>query len=214
MHIAVLGGTGRTGVPLVRGALDRGHHVRVLARDPEKARQHLPVEHQHLDLVEGDALDPDALERTLVGADAVVDVTGPVKRGPKDLRSRVVAQLLPAMRRQDVGRLILLTGAGVRVGADRPKLADRAIRGAMRLLQSEVLEDGQAAVAEVTGSGLEWTVVRAPRLTDGEARDRLRTAAHVGGDTGTTLGRDDLATFLLDELEQRAWSGRAPVVSW
>jgi len=214
MDLTVLGATGRTGVPLVAGALDRGHHVRILARTPDKARRLLPVDHGRLEVVPGDAVDPDALERVVDGVDAVVDVTGPVKGGPKDLRGQVTRALLPAMQHHGVARLLLLTGAGVRVEGDRPTPADRAIRGVMRLLQPAILEDGQAAVAAVTGSSLDWTVVRVPRLTEGELRGRTRVAGHIGGDTGTTLGRADLAVFLLDELDRPAWSRQAPVVSW
>jgi putative NADH-flavin reductase len=214
MRIAVLGATGRTGVPLVEQALGRGHQVRVLVRDPAKARRLLPDGSEQLAAVEGDATDPDALAQALAGAAAVIDVTGPVKGGPKDLRSQVVQSLLPAMRAASVPRLVLLTGAGVRVDGDAPKIADRIIRGAMGLLQGEILADGQAAVAAVMGSGLDWTVVRAPRLTSAEPRGTVRVAAHVGGDTGTTLGRADLATFLLDEVEQGTWSGQAPAISW
>jgi len=214
VHVAVLGGTGRTGAPLVQQALDRGHHVTVLVRDPDKARRLLPTTSDQLSLVEGEATDPDPLARALAGVDAVVDVTGPVSGGPKDLRGRVTRALLPTMEAQQVRRLVFLTGAGVRVEGDEPTLADRVIRGAMRLLQPTVLADGQAAVEAVTRTELDWTVVRAPRLTDADERGAVRSAAHVGGDTGTTLGRADLAAFLLDELEQATWSGRAPVVSW
>jgi putative NADH-flavin reductase len=155
-----------------------------------------------------------ALERALAGVVAVIDVTGPVKRGPKDLRGQVTRALLPVMQAHRVRRLVFLTGAGVRIEVDEPKVADRVIRGAMRLLQPAILADGQAAVTAVTGSGLDWTVVRVPRLTDAEPRGSVRVAAHVGGDTGTTLGRADLATFLLDEAEQGTWSGQPPVISW
>ncbi len=214
MEIAVLGGTGRTGVPLVEQALHRGHSVRLLARDPDKAGRLLPADSEQLLVVEGDATDGAALGRALAGVSAVVDVTGPVKGGPKDLRGQVIRVLLPAMRAAGVRRLVFLTGAGVRVEGDAPTVADLTIRGVMRLLQPDILADGQAAVAAVTTSDLEWTVVRVPRLTDADAKGSIRSAAHVGGDTGTTLGRADLARFLLDEVDQGRWTGKAPVVSW
>jgi putative NADH-flavin reductase len=200
-------------VPLVEQALDRGYHVTVLARDPAKADRLLRA-CERLSVVAGDATDRVALERALAGVVAVIDVTGPVKRGPKDLRGQVTRALLPVMQAHRVRRLVFLTGAGVRIEVDEPKVADRVIRGAMRLLQPAILADGQAAVTAVTGSGLDWTVVRVPRLTDAEPRGSVRVAAHVGGDTGTTLGRADLATFLLDEAEQGTWSGQTPVISW
>lgn len=214
MKLTVLGSTGRTGVPLVDGALERGHRVTCLVRDPKKAQDLLPAARAHLLLEQGDATDPEAIERVVAGAEAVIDVTGPVKGGPKDLRGQVARHVLDSMQRHGVKRLIFLTGAGVRVEGDEPKLADRTIRGVMSLLQGEILEDGQTAVAAVTSSPVDWTVVRVPRLTEAEPRGEIRTASHVGGGTGTTLGRGDLATFLLDELETGTWSGQAPVVSW
>ena len=214
MQLTVLGATGRTGVPLVLDALERGHTVTCLARDPAKADRLLPTDQAGLEVRVGDATDPAALEQAVTSADAVLDVTGPVKDGPKRLRSEVVAHLLPAMAGHGVDRLVFLTGAGVRVDGDVPGVADRLIRGAMSLLQGEILEDGQAALAAVTAAALSWTVVRAPRLADAPARGTVRTAANVGGDTGTSLGRTDLAGFLLDEVEQGTWVRQAPVVSW
>lgn len=214
MHLTILGATGRTGAHLVTEALGRGHEVTALVRDHRKAADRLPVDGPRLTVEVGDATDPRALERAVTGADAVIDVTGPVKEGRKDLRSAVTRHLLPVMTRLGVDRLVFLTGAGVRLDGDRPTLADRAIRGVMSLLQREILEDGQAAVTAVTASPLRWTVVRAPRLTDAAPRGEVRTADHVGGDTGTTLGRGDLARFLLDEVEHDTWVASAPVVSW
>lgn len=51
MTLAILGATGRTGGHALRLALDAGHHVRVLARDPSK----LTETHDRLELVQGDA---------------------------------------------------------------------------------------------------------------------------------------------------------------
>lgn len=214
MRLTVLGATGRTGVPLVAAALERGHTLTCLVRDAGKAERLLPLGDERLTLEIGDATEAATIGRSLAGASAVVDVTGPVPGGPKRLRSEVVAGLLPAMDRHGVDRLVFLTGAGVRVEGDTPRLADRAIRGVMSLVQGEILQDGQDAVTAIAASPLDWTVVRAPRLVDAAERGIVRTASNVGGGTGTTLGRGDLAVFLLDELEQRQWVRQAPVVSW
>jgi uncharacterized protein YbjT (DUF2867 family) len=214
MQLTILGATGRTGVPLVRAALARGHRPTCLVRDPAKAGRLLPVDDDRLSLHRGDATDAAAIDRVLAEAEAVIDVTGPVRGGPKRLREAVVTHLVPAMDRHGLGRLVFLTGAGVRMEGDTPGLADRGIRGVMSLLQADILDDGRAAVAAIVASPLAWTVVRVPRLTGGEARGTVRTADRVGGGTGPTLGRADLARFLLDEVERGAWVRRAPVVSW
>lgn len=215
VQLAIFGTTGRTGVPLVHQALERGHDVRALARSRAKAAELLPVDHGRFELVEGDLLDADAVQRTVAGTDAVVNVAGQVKGAPTDLQQRAIGHVLDAMRRHDVARLVTLTGAGVRVEGDRPTPVDRVFGTLLKLLQRELLEDSVAYVAKVRASDRDWTVVRAPRLTDGARRGTpLRTAASVGGGTGTQLGREDLAAFLLELVEQGSWSRQAPVVSW
>ena len=214
MVITVLGATGRTGTPLVEQALQRGHRVRALVRSPDKAERVLPRAGDALSFSEGDLLAPETVARALSGSSAVIDVTGHAKGAVADLRFRAAGVLLPLLRECGVERLVALTGAGVRHHVDRPGLLDRVARGAMLLMSSDELHDNEAYVATVASSELSWTVVRAPRLVDAPPRGTYRTAAGLGGGTGVTLGRADLARFLLDEVEQGTWLRQMPVVSW
>ena len=56
------------------------------------------------------------------------------------------------MAAHDVPRLVSVTGAGVRVEGDTPGVADRVIVGIMKLVQRQVLADGQAAVDAIHGT--------------------------------------------------------------
>ena len=57
MHVLVIGGTGPTGIPLVRGLLDRGHRVTILHRGThERAETPEAVEHLHTDPFDAEAL--------------------------------------------------------------------------------------------------------------------------------------------------------------
>lgn len=209
MQLAVLGATGATGVPLVEQAVAAGHAVRALVRTPAK-RDLLP---QGVDVIEGDARDRAALDRLVTGTDCVIDVSGPVKGSPGDLRRSIMAGLLPAMEEAGVDHLVLLTGAGVRIPGDTPGLADRAIRWIMSRTVPEVLEDGVRAVEMARDADVPVTVVRAPRLQDGH-RGEVTVVPHVGQGHSSKLGRGDLAEFLLRCATERAHVGRAPVVSW
>jgi putative NADH-flavin reductase len=213
MLLAILGATGRTGTPLVRDAIAAGHEVRALVRSPEKGRERLG-DHERLELVTGDALDAGSVHDVVSGADAVIDVTGPTAASPGDLRRRAAPVLVAAMGSAGVDRLVALTGAGVRAEGDRPKVADRLIRGVMRVVARDALHDGDGYVATVRSSDLRWTVVRAPRLVDASARGGLRVVPHLGGDVGTKLGRDDLAAFLLATAVDGGHVHELPVVSW
>ncbi|WP_130011785.1 NAD(P)-dependent oxidoreductase [Serinicoccus sediminis] len=210
MRIAVLGATGRTGRPFVELALAGGHEVTALVRSPHK-RSLLPA---GVDVVDGDATDRAALEPLVAGCDAVVDLLAPERGGLPDLRRQVVPGLVAAMRAGGVRRLLLLTGAGVRVPADTPKVADRLIVGVMRRVAAQTLEDAEQAVAALTShDDLDWTVVRAPRLLDGDPTGRARTFPGVGRGSSTSVRRADLARWLLEEVERPAWVHQHPVVT-
>ncbi|MBA2577486.1 MAG: NAD(P)H-binding protein [Euzebyaceae bacterium] len=213
MRLTVFGATGRTGVTLVRQALDRDHEVRALVRAPARASA-LPADGERLVLVEGDLLDPAAVRSAVDGGEAVVNVSGPAKGSPADLQQRATAAIVDAMTAEGIRRLVTLTGAGVSVPWDRPKPVDRVFGILLRLVQRQVLADSEAAVRAVRASDLDWTVVRVPRLTDAPPRGRWRVAPGVGAGTGTQLSRADLAAFLLDTVESGGHVAELPVVSW
>ncbi len=211
--IAVLGATGKTGRPLVAAALADGHRVRALARSATRAKDLLGTD-DHLTVVAGDLTDPTAVSQLVEGADVVIDVSGPAKGSPPDLRRRGAAALVPAMDAHGVGRLVALTGAGVRIDEDRPRPIDRVVRGVMQVIARDVLRDGAAYLDAVRSSDLEWTVVRAPRLVEADPKGDVRHAPHLGAGTGATLGFADLARYLLDLAIDGGYEHQAPVVSW
>ncbi len=73
MRLAVFGGTGTVGTPLVEQALRAGHEVRALARSPEKLR---PAASPRLTVISGDARDHDAVTATLASSDGVLSALG------------------------------------------------------------------------------------------------------------------------------------------
>ena len=209
MRVLVVGASGRTGRPLVGQALEAGHEVTALVRDPAR----LPVEHERLRIVRGDVLDVSALERVVEGQDAVLSVIGHAKDAPKDVQTRSIRNIVAAMKRQGVRRLVSLTGAGVRDPEDRPKLSDKAIVAVLKLVQRDVLEDGVGHAEEIKGSGLEWVIVRGPMLTDGE-KTGLYRVGYVGKNSGSKISRADVADFMLAQLEDDTHLGRMPMVSY
>jgi len=75
--ILVLGGTGMLGAPVARRLLADGFAVRLLSRDPDKARA---LFDESFEVVAGDVTDPDSLKAALTGCDGVhVSVGGPAE---------------------------------------------------------------------------------------------------------------------------------------
>jgi putative NADH-flavin reductase len=206
MKITVLGATGRTGRPLVEELLRRGHHVVAVVRDP--ARAHLP---DGADVVAGDVRDADVLRRAVTGADAVVSALGPRKGDPR-LHREVAPVLISAMKDAGVRRFVGVSGAGVDVDGDRKSRRDRVVSWIIQHLPGDAVKDKVAEYGTWRDSGLDWTLVRPPRLQDGPATGAVEH--HAGtSPRSTSIRRADLAAFLVDEVEQGRYVGAAPLVA-
>ncbi len=207
MKIAVFGASGRTGRPLVEAALAQGHEVTAFVRTPEK----LAITHEKLRIVQGTAQDGSRVAEAVQGQDAVFSTLGPEKP-TFDTMTTGLGNIISAMQKHGVRRLIVQTGAGVSVAGDRPGFMNHFIRFLLKTISPKVLADSEAGVAKVTASDLDWTVVRVPRLMDGPATGKLRVGM-VGDGVGTTLVRADAAEFMLRQLTDTAHVGKQPAIS-
>lgn len=206
--IALFGATGRTGRRVLGRALEAGHEVRVLVRDPIR----LDVVDSRLTVIRGEVVDPVPVERAVAGADAVLSLFGQVAGSPRTLQTDGTAAIVAAMREHRVPRLVTLSGGGLRAPQDRPKLVDRVIRGLLKLVSGHVLADEEGHLAVLRSSGLDWTVVRGPMLTEEPGKGRYQVG-WVGVNASTRISRDDLADFIITQVDDRSFVGQMPFVS-
>ncbi len=205
MKITVFGATGRTGLSLVERALDRDHEVVAHTRSPEK----LP-EHGRLTVVEGDAYTGTGVSEAVSDADAVVSVLGQGSNSPEDLLMVAGDHITGAMEERGVDRLVVLVGAGVREEGESVTLAGRAMGLLLRVVARDVLDDAAEHARRVRASDLEWTVVRAPRLTEGDPEGAYRVGdVALGFDA---VDRADVAACLLDRVEDGDYVREMPKV--
>src|SRR5215204_3189196 len=83
----------------------------------------------------------------------------------------------------------------------------------LNLLAKDVVLDSAENVKVIQASDLEWTVVRYPRLMDGEHTHNYQIG-FVGKESGTQLSRADGADFMLKELTEKRWLRKLPLVSY
>jgi putative NADH-flavin reductase len=208
MKITIFGGTGRAGRHLVEQALTAGHQVTALVRSPSG----LDIQSEGLRVVQGDLADTEKVESAVAGADAVISVLGPAGNKPGYEISRITDTILAAMHRCGVRRLVVAAGAGVRDRQDRPGAFDHLISVVLRLATRHVYEDMVQVVQKVRSSGLDWTVVRVPMLTDGPATGNLKVG-YLGQGVGTRVTRADMAGFMLEQASSTVYLHQAPVIS-
>ena len=118
------------------------------------------------------------------------------------------------MQKHDIKRIISLSGGGLPYKEkDRPKLPDHLIRFIMPLAVPQILNEAQKHYEALQASGLDWTIVRAPRLTDGERRGQYRIG-WVGVNASTQISRADLADFIIKQLNDKTFYNQLPFVSY
>ena len=193
MNITVFGATGRTGRHVVAQALDAGHRVVAVVRDP--ARLAVPPR-PGLTLVTAGLDDRAAVLRAVEDADAVVDALGAHGTGPSTFRADTARVVTGAMRDAGVRRLVAVSASGAHTTGDSlpVRLLVKPLLG--RLLRHE-FADMLAMEEVVRASGLDWTIVLPPRLTDRPATGRIRRRVGANVRGSYTMSRADLATAVL-----------------
>jgi len=209
MRILVLGATGATGRLIVSKAIAEGHEVVALVRSKAKAADLAGAE-----LVEGDARDAAALTSAIVGCDAVVSSLGTAMSPFREvtLLSTATRALVGVMERQNIRRLLCITGLGA--GDSRGHGGFFFDRLLLPLMLRKVYEDKDRQEDAIRGSSLDWTIVRPMVLNDKPARGGIKALTDLSGVHGGTIARADVADFVVQQLSADTWLRKSPLISW
>ena len=208
MRLTIFGATGRMGRYLVEQALSAGHEVSAFVRNPAK----LNLKHVRLTVVQGDIHEANKVAAAVAQAEAVLSALGPTRNGAKDVMTVGLKNIVAGMKQYDVRRLVVSTGAGVPAPEDRPALMNKIISFLLKLISRDVLEDSLRGIQVVRDSGLDWTVVRGPMLTDGSQVSNYRVG-FISPEMGRTLSRANFADFMLKQIEDASFWHKMPVLS-
>lgn len=207
MRIVVVAATGGIGRHLLAQATEQGHEVTAVVRNPAN----LPAGTR---AVAADLEDDDqeALREAFKNADAVLSGLGP--RSPKQpgITEPGTRKIVTAMEAVGVRRLVVVSAAPVGTVATpsspHPPKHDPGdgflMRHVMAPIIGRVLKEHYLDLALMEDvlhqSGLDWTIVRPPRLTDKPVTGHYRTAHGQNIRGGLTVSRADVAHLMLDAL--------------
>ena len=190
--VAVFGVSGRTGVALTVAARARGWTVRGFARISSVAPTGSAV-------IRGDFADPAPIAAVVDATDAVCCVYGPRAPYVDVFCASATRAVIAAMRLTGRRRLVCVTGAMIGTVATRSRPMAWA-REWFRWRRPEVARDRDEEEAIVMASDLDWTIVKPPRLTDAGPSSRVRVGPDLPVGLRSSVGRADLAAFMLDEI--------------
>ena len=210
MNIVVFGAGGATGREVVSQALHQAHRVTAFIRTSSSSTQNAP----NLMYIRGDVRNAGAVESAIEGEDAVICTLGaatPLRRDPGLVDG--IRNIVTAMERQGVRRLVYLSFLGVHDG--RPQLSFLGRSVVAPILMPNVVADHEAKERIIRASSLDWVIVRPPRLTNGPRRGSYRFGAGIrAASIVPRISRADVADFLLRQIHDGTYIRQAPAAMY
>ncbi|MEU3563487.1 NAD(P)H-binding protein [Kitasatospora sp. NPDC006786] len=202
--IALYGATGMIGSRILREALDRGHHVTAVVRDPGRLTEKRPG----LTVITGDVLDPASVTAAAQGQDVVVSAVGG-SDGPGHIATIAPSaeSLVAGLRPLDgkAPRLITVNGAGSLRTPDGKQVWDA--EGLPEPLLQIMHAHGDALDFFRSVHDVRWTCLSpAGQIEPGERTGTYRTALDdlvVDSEGRSRISAEDYAVALVDEIEQQ-----------
>jgi len=200
MKIVLFGGSGMIGSRIAKEALDRGHQVTAVGREPAK----IELKHPALQTAKGDVLDPASITAIALGHDAAISAYSPGHPGDPRNLVKAAQALLAGLKPAGVKRLLVVGGAGsleVKPGlrlVDTPEFP--AAWKPVALAHADAL---QVFRGEKT---LEWSYLSpAAFIAPGERTGKYRLGGEqlvIDAKGESRISAEDYAVAVLDELER------------
>ena len=194
MRVAVFGSTGGTGRSAIEQALGVGDKVTALARRPEALAEF----GEKINVVAGDVLDPSAVSRAVAGAEVVISALGiGMHRHATTVYSQGTANIVDAMRTEGSRRLLVVSTASLELPAPRQFGAWMLSKFVLHKILAKPYADMASMEQLIRDSDVDWTLVRAARLTKGPTTGVYRTAIGEKLSGGWSISRADVAHYCL-----------------
>ena len=214
--ILVVGATGGTGRATIDALVRQGHRVTAFSRHAES----LEIDSDRVTLLNGDATKPEDVERAVAGHDAVIITLGitenPVRvrlfgaaKTPNDVRSVGTRNVIAAMRKHGVRRLVVQSSYGVGETRGSLRWVERLFFG---LLLKPQIADTEVQEIEVRESGVDWVLAQPVHLTDDES-DAMPFASADGQVREWKISRKDVGRFLALAVQVPEYLGQSVALS-
>lgn len=182
--------------------------MRALARNTASVR----VEAGSGEVVEGALSNPEDVLFVLRGCAAAICVFGPRPPYVDVFCEQATANIVNAMRQLGIRRLVCQTGGMIGAYRANRTLPFQWMADAFRKHTPQIADDREGQERVVMHSGLDWTIVKPPRLTDGAAKGKWLAGTEVRLGLLSSITRADLSGFLLAETVMPQHLGQAVFV--
>jgi putative NADH-flavin reductase len=211
MKVLLFGATGGTGKEVLLQALQQGHIVTAIVRNPTK----INIQSERLKVIQGDILTSN-LDDVFVKQDAVICCLGTSANKAGTLRSEGTKNIIDSMKKAEINRLICQTSLGyddsIPVLGNTSFLFKKII--VPYILKATFKEHYLQEIA-IKRSGLKWTIVRPGNLTNGKKTERYKYGFLYSDPTiKIKISRADVAHFLVNQISTSVNIGKVIGISY
>jgi putative NADH-flavin reductase len=210
MNVTIFGGTGPTGLLTIETALGKGHHVTAYARNPKK----ILIQHDHLRIIHGELTEYEKMKTAITGADAVISLLGPITITREPVIANGTNLIIDLMKKNGTRRFITVVSSSYKDPKDKYQFMVELGIFLLKTLGNPILRDINGLGDAIRNSGLEWTMIRVPKMRSLPAVGILNIGYTGDGKFNFfKLTRVELANFLIHQLEDDTYLYQAPAVS-
>ena len=209
MKLIVFGATRGVGRNFTEQALDAGHDVTAVVREPSN----FELKHNNLQVVKGDVMDFASVEQVIKDHEAVISAIGSPASSTDKVRSEGTQNIIRAMEKNGIRRLISVSSLGV--GDSKVMLPFLLKYIIVPFFLKNAFADHEIQEDYIRQSDLDWTIIRPAGLTNG-----VRTEVYRHGFPVTEKGlklkisRADVADFMLKQLNDKIYIHKTPGISY
>lgn len=202
--ILIIGANGGIGRHCVEQALQAGHNVTALVRNPAN----LTLSHPKLSVVKGDIMQPGGYEKYFNEQDVVISALG-VSGGllgdkPTTLYSQGTINGLQAMQRYGVKRAFFISASALDISPVLPFYVRFVAKYILQKLLKHMYADLRLMELAVKASAVNYTIIRPPQLTNKSVTGRYRIAINHFLKNGLKISRANVAHFILSHINDTA----------
>jgi len=205
MKVVIFGANGKTGILLVEQALAKGHQVIAYIRRPGSVR----IENPKLKIIVGSLNETLKMKDAITGSDACISALGGgslTKHSPEVMIG--IDNILTIMEKARVHRFIYLSSIGV--GNSRYYMNPIVRYIVCDIFIRVPMADHKINEKRIAKSSLQWTVVRAGSLTDGQLTGDFKNGIEkIKLNGNPSISRANVASFMLQQLTDTKYHQKA-----
>jgi uncharacterized protein len=190
--------------------LDKGYEVRTLVRDPDKlGRLKNTVQY-----FQGNIFNPEDIENAVSGSEVVISTIAPNKKKPEDptLYQNAMKNMVSILEKNKIQKFIHIGGAA-HLGGNNEEwdFKRKFLRVMLLLFSKKILKTKELEWEVLKQSGIKWILIRPSGIVTKKSSGQI--VADESYLASLSINVDDLANFILEQVNSDIWVNKAPLIS-